>query len=328
MSALMRAMAAGVLAVIMAACGSMSATPALTDTGPVPSVRPASVEPSPTSGPSPDVARDPTAALVAYGVRNRESFGGLYVDPPGSRSFVMLFTRDLEMHRDAVDQIAPGTRVRQVRYTEEELAALQDSLVRSLSGEDGVEFITAATDVIGNKVLVSLKSDDPTLELRLEAAHLGMLDVSVYPVPGPWQNTAAGDGWRLLAVGTELNEAYTVHAATDRDDWDELWQAVAIPGERPSVDLDAEVIVSFGHGLSRSCPELRLDDVAIEGSLVYSVTSDPLDPRACNLDLSAAAVFVVALDRDALAADGFTLLLDERSAECCGDLDELEVALP
>jgi hypothetical protein len=41
-----------------------------------------------------------------------------------------------------------------------------------------------------------------------------------------------------------------------------------------------------------------------------------------------AVVFVVALERSALPEDGFTLVVDAHSLECCGDLDELDVPLP
>ena len=71
--------------------------------------------------------------------------------------------------------------------------------------------------------------------------------------------------------------------------------------------------MSFGHGIGSSCPELRLDGVAIEGGVVFSQTSDPLVPRGCTADLAATAVFVVAVERSALPDDGFTLrLLRER----------------
>jgi hypothetical protein len=269
--------------------------------------------------------------LVAYGNRNRETFSGLYIDPPGGNSVVMLFTRDLEIHERAVNEILPGTRVRQVRYTEAELRALQEELSRSLFGREGIELLSVSVDTIGNQVQVTLKSDDPTLELRLEATHGGMLDASVFPFPGPWANVQSGDGWRLLATGDERGEAYMVRAARTVSEWEELWEAIGIDGERPAVDLDHEVVVSFGHGLSRSCPELRLDDVVFAGGVVYSVTSDPLAPRGCDADLSAAAVFVTALDRDALPNDGFTLLLERDSEPCvgCGDsIEVLDVPLP
>lgn len=75
--------------------------------------------------------------------------------------------------------------------------------------------------------------------------------------------------------------------------------------------------------------EVRLDDVVITEEAVFSEISDPLSPRACTSDLVGAAVFVVAVARDALPSDGFTLRLSERSTTCtdCGFTEEIEVAL-
>lgn len=88
--------------------------------------------------------------------------------------------------------------------------------------------------------------------------------------------------------------------------------------------------VSFGHGIGSSCRELRLDDVVIHDGLVFSVTSDPLSPRACTADLAGTAVFVAAVSRDALPAAGFILRLGEQTTTCadCGFTGEIEVPLP
>jgi hypothetical protein len=95
--------------------------------------------------------------------------------------------------------------------------------------------------------------------------------------------------------------------------------------------MDADVVVSFAHGIGSSCPELRLDDVVIDGSEVYSVASDPIvdafgSPRACTADLVGAVTFVVAIDRAALP-EAFTLWLSD--AARTGQFSApLEVRLP
>lgn len=142
------------------------------------------------------------------------------------------------------------------------------------------------------------------------------------PSPDP---SPGGDRepWRLAAQGRSgAQEAFGVRAATDERSWGELWSAIAIAADRPEVDLDREVLVSFAHGVGSSCPELRLDEVVIDDELVYSVVVDPLGPRACTADLAGAVVFVVALDRASLPDDGFTLALREDFG------DRLEVPLP
>jgi hypothetical protein len=317
--------------ILLAACGTVvaPATQAIPDP---PASQPSGIEEPEPPRMGPDGPEPPDVQeLVAYGERHRDVFGGLYIDPPGGQSVVMLFTRDLEMHHAAVNQIVPGTRTRQVTHTEAELNELIESFDFQALQAQGAEMVSASVDIIGNRVDLELKTNDPTLELSLELAHGGMLDVTVYPAPGEWANVESGEGWRLLEVlRAENNEAYTVRAATNEAGWAGLWDAIGGGRKRPAVDLDTEVVVSFGHGMGSSCPELRLDGVVIAGGVVFSRTSDPLSPRACTADLAAAEVFVVALARDALPEGGFTLQLGPDLVTCadCGFSEQIEVSLP
>lgn len=191
--------------------------------------------------------------------------------------------------------------------------------------------VGAGIDIIRNVVTLEVKTNDPSFEERMESQSGGRLDVTVHPVPGPWQNASDGDGWRLIAFGEAGGEeAYTVHAATDQEAFVTMWTALGLDGDVPAVEFAEEVIVSFGHGIGSSCREMRLDDVTIEGGEVFSLTSDPLSPRACTSDLAGAAVFVVAVSRDALPANGFTLRLSHDPLTCgaeCGSSEEIEVLL-
>ncbi len=292
--------------------------------GPLPSV-------SIRMGPDGPELPDEVAALQAYGSEHAAEFGGLYIDDQSQGTIVMLFTDNLEQHEAAVIEIWPRVTVQGVRFSEAQLRALQDRLGRELFGADGIELLSTSVDIYANQVQVALKADDPDMEARLEAAHPGMLDASVYPPAGPWANVETGPGWRLLAVGDTRAEAYTVRAAVDASEWAALWATLGLKGDLPAVDLETEVVVSFGHGQSQSCPELRLDEVRIEDGVVFSVTSDPIAPRGCNLDLSAAAVFVVAIDRSALPGAGFRLQLDDTGSpgctEECGFTPVLDVEL-
>ena len=268
--------------------------------------------------------------LQAYGAEHADQFGGLYIDPPGGSHVVMLFTDDLEIHARAVEAIKPGTTVRQVEYTEAKLIGVLDGLDFESLRADGIEMVSGGVDVIGNRVTLEAKSNDPTAELRLELAHGGLLDVTIFPLPGAWQSVAQGAGWRLLSDGQAGGgEGYVVRAATDATEYSEMWEALGLEGDAPEVDLTTEVAVSFGHGIGSSCPEVRLDDVVIEGGVVFSVTSDPLEPRGCTADLVGAAVFIVAIARDAVP-DGFTLWLNELAAEQgnAGFSAPVEVELP
>ena len=294
--------------------------------------------PSPTEsivipmGPDgPELPEDVVAQLQAYGAEHPDEFGGLYVEDQSRGSFVMLFTDRLEEHAAALAEIWPRVTVRGVRHSEAALMEVLEGLDLASMAGPGLEPMSAGLDTMNNIVTLDLKSDDPTLETRLELQYGGMVDVTVYPLPGEWANVTAGDGWRLLAAGeTAASEAFTVRAATDEAEWEALWSTLALEGERPPANLADEVVVSFGHGISRSCPEVRLDGVAITGGVVYSQTSDPLAPRGCNADLGGAAVFVVAVEREALPAGGFTLQLAEQriTGQGAGSTEVLDVPLP
>lgn len=314
----------------VAACAGPGAAP----------TRDASQESEPTASPSvsirigpdgPELREDIVEALNEYGAEHADEFGGLYVDDQGRGSFVMLFTDRLEEHAAALAEIWPRVTVRGVRFSEAALMEVLEGIDLQAMARDGIEPLSAGLDTMNNRVTLDLKSDDPTLEAQLELQYGGMVEVTVHPLPGEWANVPEGDGWRLLVAGEAGGqEAYTVRAATDDGAWEALWSALALSGERPSVDLDTEVVVSFGHGIGSSCREMRLDDVAIEGGVVYSVTSDPLAPRFCTDDLAGAAVFVVAVERAALPADGFTLQLAERriTGQGAGFTEVIDVPLP
>jgi hypothetical protein len=308
--------AALVIAVLLAACGGVpgsSAVPTQSEGHPA--------EPDGRIDP-----RDGLERLQAYGAEHADSFGGLYLDQPAGRTVVMLFTRDLDRHARAAAALAPAgmtVRVEQARFTEAELLEVLEGIDPVELAAGGVEMISAGLDVINNVVALEAKSNVPGVEHLLEARHGGRLDVTIHPLPGPWSNAEAGDGWRLLAVGRgDAIDAFGVRAATDAATWRALWDGIRIDGSEPSVDLGDEVVVSFAHGIGSSCPELRLDDVVIDRDLVFSVVSDPLGPRACTADLAGSVVFVVALERRALPDDGFTLRLTEEFG------DQLDVRLP
>ena len=278
--------------------------------------------------PTPE-GRNGIEGLQAYGQDHVDEFGGMYIDPPGGRHVVMLFTANVDEHAHAVEAIQPGTTVRAVEHTEAELAALIEGFDFDSLRAQGVEMLSASVDVINNRATLEAKSTDLTAEARLELSFGGLLDVTIYPVPGEWHNVGEGDGWRLLAAGEGDIEAYTVHAATDATSWDALWEEVGLGGATPEVGLQEEVVVAFGHGIGIGCREVRLDDVVIDAGIVWSVTSDPLLPRNCDAALVGTHVFVVAIAREAVPDDGFTLWLNEYAASRGGEFSAaLDAELP
>ncbi len=281
---------------------------------------------------APEASPIPVDELIAYGAQHADQFGGLYIDNNAGGVVVMLFTAALERHQQAVAALAPaGVRVqiRVCRFTEAELTALMDELVADAELSGQLEEIGIGLDTINNVVILEAKSNDAGLKERLEARFGGMLKANIHPIPGPWQNRPDGDGWRLLSAGTVLGSpnAYMVRVASTDAEWLALWAELATGTEMPEVDFDSEIVAAFGEGISRSCPELRLDDVVINTTLglVHSVTSDPLAHLGCNFDLAGAALFVVALSRSALPDSPFTVRL--RQELICGSCHEEELTV-
>lgn len=271
---------------------------------------------------------DPVKRFVNYGERHADQFGGLYLDGP---TVVMMFTDDLDKHEQNLAEVSRGRPVRVVpcRYTRAALDTLMMSLVddfKALLSAD-TQPLSLGVDTINNVVKLEAKSDDPTLKERLEAPHGGMLVVNVYPMPGPWANVESGDGWRLLFADSRRggDSAYTIQLAVDEPAWLRLWEQLGVEDDAPSVDFATELVAVFRHGIGSSCPELRLDDVVInrQSLIVYTVTSDPLEPRMCTADLAGSADFAVALNRARLP-DRFTLRL-RHPAICVDCLAEPEI---
>lgn len=269
--------------------------------------------------------------LTTYGAEHPDTYGGMYLDRAAGADVVLLFTSEIERHARAASALAPAgvtVRVERVRFTEAELVEVLETLDHGALAADGHEMVSAWLDTIANVVQLEIKSDDATIEERLEQAHGGRLEVVVHPKPGPWENASQGEGWRLLATGLSRADAYTVRASTNADEWAAMWEAMGLDGARPEVDFTDEVVVSFGHGVGSTCQERRLDDVVIDGDLVYSEVTDPLGPRVCAADLAGGVVFVVALIRSELPHDSFALRLSERAMPCqaeCGITDEIQV---
>ncbi len=300
-----------------------------------PAHEPSTATPRPTRG---IVDAEQAAALyLAYGRDHPDEFGGLYLDE-GNRLIVLLFTDNLVEHERALRSLASPDvelEVRRVDHTERELTAVMDELsaMQDELAASGIEIVSLGVDTIANEVGVEAKSDDPDAEQTLEGLYPGIVDATVHPLPGAWTHVEAGEGWRLVAAGeTDPAAAYTVDAVVDAAGGELLWHGAGLEGSLPPVDWEQEIVVSFIEGISRSCPERRLDDVVIDRGAreVYSVTSDPLEPRVCTLDLSGGYAYVVALDRAALPESPFTLKLNERAQSCpdCGTQQVIEVSVP
>lgn len=120
--------------------------------------------------------------VQAYGSTVADEFGGVYIDQANSR-VVALFTGNLEQHRQAIlDQIGGSAPidVRQVKYSERELRALQDRITADAGSSSpdwmralGAVITTIGVDVMANRTTVSISSTNPAAPAAI-AAHYGV----------------------------------------------------------------------------------------------------------------------------------------------------------
>jgi len=247
---------------------------------------------------------DDYSALVAYGIRHADQYGGMYIDQAVS-ALVMLFTGDIATHQAAIAALprGAGVNVRPCTFTDAELMAVLEDLDFNELRSQGIDVITARVDTIANVVRVEAKAASAEAGTQLEERYDGKLVATVHPFPGAWSNRGAGDGWQLVANMERSSEwAFRAQAATNQAAWEALWNELSPGLERPQVDLTGQIVAVFGVGIGGGCSEVRLDDVVIDqaGQRVYPKTNDPLAPRECDSSLTGAAVFVVALSSAAL----------------------------
>ena len=94
--------------------------------------------------------------------------------------------------------------------------------------------------------------------------------------------------------------------ATDSASLEGLWAEIGLAAPVPEVDFEEHVVIWFSAVVSGSCPEIRLDDVVVDGSVVYPEIADLKRVLICTLDAVPHA-YVVALDRSRLPSGPFVI---------------------
>jgi len=114
------------------------------------------------------------AAIVrAYGATIPNAFAGVLVDQPHGGVVIALFTSDLARHAAAVRaQLSPAVpfEARQARWTLSALEAMHAQLVVDAPWfrSAGIMIGSIETDIPNNRVAVSIFSQDPAAERRIE----------------------------------------------------------------------------------------------------------------------------------------------------------------
>jgi hypothetical protein len=293
--------------------------------GTAPSDPPTSANPLFPDGPPADEAAQ---VVQEYGAAHPDEFAGVYIDRENGGRLVARFTRNIDLHQEALDGLL-GSRgpvvVLDAVFTEALLVAIVESVGRDHQqlGEQGIDFLSAGVDVIHNQVEILSKSDDPEAERTLQAyGPPGAIVVDLYPADKPWTQPMEGPGWRLLgAFDTDL--PYTVGIAVDDAQFATEWERYGLPGDPSAWDPSRELVIILSDGIGSTCTELRLDAVVMDADagLVHGEFSDPYQPRGCTADLAGGKTFVVAVARDLLPPSPFTLRIHAEPIGCepdCG----------
>jgi hypothetical protein len=256
------------------------------------------------------VGNEMPAEQVQVFARELEGFRDIWIDRAHNGWIGVGFDdADVEAHQAALEEAFPGVGVVAVEmpYTADELADISADIESRLpnglevSGFDDLrgyvqvyvgplttENIAAATEAIGSA-----------------PACIAGFDPATVPAPGP--QPAGGDGWAYLGEADTALDSVDPRIIADADALNTTWEQLGIDGTPPVVDFDRQLALYLVIGHSGSCPETRLDDLVVEGSLLYAVipSTTPLTPDLGCTDDWVPRTYLVAIDRDRLPAPPF-----------------------
>jgi hypothetical protein len=147
--------------------------------------------------------------IQAYGEARPDEYAGLYLDPQHADVVTVLFTGHLEDHVAALRGQAPAGAafvLREVRHTERDLQALQESLTNELGVESPPAWFAAipaglasTSEVVERNVVVLEVSSANPAAASIIASHYGLADML--------EVQSDGTGVALVARGTVRGRA-------------------------------------------------------------------------------------------------------------------------
>lgn len=199
------------------------------------------------------------------------------------------------------------------------LAELEDLADRVLPALGDVEAGPAGTMIWVSHGVLALDGvlDTPDAEAVLqefagEPLCVDAVDADEFVAEGP--QPTAGDGWRLLGHEQDVRAGTRPGVATTDEQLARLWAESGLPGDVPTVDWRAEIVVSFPADWSTSCP-IRLDDVEVTDTTLYPriVLPGQVPGGPCTLDLRSHS-YVVAVERSLLPRGPFVVTMGDPSS--------------
>jgi hypothetical protein len=238
----------------------------------------------------------------------RPGFEQLWIDRDHLGWVVLAFSQDAHIRQDELTERFPevGAVVLPVDWTMDELGQLQREVSDELGHSNGIDVSTGVVEID-----VPVLTDDVHREVAArfagERVCISGRDPGLEPAAGPQQ--PGGDGWRLL-VDELGGDTYRTGIAADEEGYERLWEEIGLTIPRPVVDFDTEVAIWFGAVFSSSCPDIRLDGVAVDedARLVHAQIVDVDRAEACTDDANPRA-FVVAVERARLPEAPFAIQL-------------------
>lgn len=253
----------------------------------------------------------PVEAIRDWAIR-QPGYADIWIDREHNGWVTVAFTQEAAARQADLEREFPGVGVVAVHVerTNAELEALQrrihEVLPPDIAGGSGV-LTTQGVVMIGVGVLTPERIALIESQFAGQPVCLEGADPAAVPAPGPQQ--PAGDGWRLLAT-EPTGQPYRTGIAWDAESLAGLWLEAGISADVPRVDFQTEVVIWFGAVYGSSCPDLRLDDVVVDGGqrIVHAeiVLADP--PMACTADANPRA-YLVAIPRSRLPAPTFAIQL-------------------
>ena len=236
----------------------------------------------------------------------------IWIDREHHGWIAVAFSQDAAARQRDLEREFPGVGVVAVPvdWTMAELEALQQRVHTELPPDvasGSGTLVTQGVVMIGTGVL------SPEREALIEARFSGErvclegLDPADAPAPGPQQ--PAGLGWRLLAT-EPTGSPYRTGIAWNSASLEELWATAGVSAPIPAVDFRTEVVIWFGAVYSSSCPDIRLDDVVVDGGrrIVHADLVLLNAGMGCNADANPRA-YMVAVQRLVLPPPTFAIQL-------------------
>ena len=253
----------------------------------------------------------PTDEVAAW-AKSQPGYEGLWNDHERNGWITVAFSRDAAARQEDLEKEFAGVGVVAVAvdHTWERLEALADRVEAELALflDRGSYFagVEVPKGVAYLEVVVLTEQLRGEIERRFSGEPLCVSGPDPASLPPPGPQPSGGEGWRLLADEAGTGEPWRVGLATDAASLEGLWAEIGLGAPAPEVDFEEHVVIWFSVVVSSSCPDVRLDDVVVDGSVVYPEIADLNRMLICFEDAVPHA-YMVAVERSRLPSGPFVI---------------------